>query len=332
MGTYLGEPADSPAYREAAAEALAVGINLFDTAINYRHQASERDIGAAIGAAISSGTLARDEVIVSTKGGFLPLDFEDGLDNPRGYLAREFLTSGLCPPGEVVAGCQCLAPAYLSDQLDRSRRNLGLETIDVYFLHNPELQLREVTRAVFNRRISAAFEMLEGRVAEGALQYYGVATWDGLRQPDGAAEALVLEDLLRAAVSVGGSNHHFRALQLPVNLAMSEALRLVHDQSQWPGRTILEVAADQGLMVMASASLMQGHLAAEFPAGLRAAFPGAETDAQRALQHTRSARGVTTALAGMKTAAHVRENAGVLRQPALAPAWIARLYQAAREG
>ena len=50
LGTYLGEPDDKAdrEYVDAIAEALQSGINLLDTAINYRHQRSERNIGASL--------------------------------------------------------------------------------------------------------------------------------------------------------------------------------------------------------------------------------------------------------------------------------------------
>ena len=56
MGTYL-DASDETIY--AAAEG---GINFFDTAINYRNQQSERDIGAAM------ERLQRDEIVISTQG------------------------------------------------------------------------------------------------------------------------------------------------------------------------------------------------------------------------------------------------------------------------
>jgi diketogulonate reductase-like aldo/keto reductase len=50
LGTYLGDPSDTADrdYTEAIATALRSGINQLDTAINYRHQRSERNIGAAL--------------------------------------------------------------------------------------------------------------------------------------------------------------------------------------------------------------------------------------------------------------------------------------------
>ncbi len=71
LGTYLGEPtaeADA-AYTQAVRLAVASGINLLDTAINYRHQRSERNIGAALREMVSAGELQRDEVVDLYQGG-----------------------------------------------------------------------------------------------------------------------------------------------------------------------------------------------------------------------------------------------------------------------
>ena len=46
-------------------------VNVFDTAINYRCQRSERAVGLAIVEAIASGEVRRDEMVVCTKGGYV---------------------------------------------------------------------------------------------------------------------------------------------------------------------------------------------------------------------------------------------------------------------
>ena len=49
LGTYLGEPttACDARYREAIIRAVQAGANVLDSAVNYRHQRSERAIAAA---------------------------------------------------------------------------------------------------------------------------------------------------------------------------------------------------------------------------------------------------------------------------------------------
>src|SRR5437016_13705629 len=63
LGTYLGEPtaAYDALYHGAITRAAELGVNVVDSAINYRHQRSERAIGEALAAMIGDGRLKRDE-------------------------------------------------------------------------------------------------------------------------------------------------------------------------------------------------------------------------------------------------------------------------------
>ena len=56
---------------------------------------------------------------------------------------------------------------------------------------------------------------------------WGLATWDGLRAPPEHPEHLSIAATLDAARDVAGDGHHFRAVQLPFNLAMAEGFDLV---------------------------------------------------------------------------------------------------------
>src|SRR5712671_1673465 len=76
LGTYLGEPdaATDEAYRATVVRAVELGVNVIDTAINYRFQRSERSIGQALRDLVSSGKARRDELIIATKAGYLTFD------------------------------------------------------------------------------------------------------------------------------------------------------------------------------------------------------------------------------------------------------------------
>ena len=139
---------------------------MVDTAINYRHQRSERNIGAALAELIGAGQLQRDEVLVCSKAGYLTFDGNMPAD-PRAYFMKEYVEPGILDPEEIVGGMHCMAPRFLADQLERSRRNLGLETIDVYYVHNPETQLAEIPPSQFVERLTAAFAELENAVKAG---------------------------------------------------------------------------------------------------------------------------------------------------------------------
>lgn len=338
IGTYLGEPdaATDQRYAQAIARTLTLGGNVIDTAINYRFQRSERSIAAALKELLARGEVARDEVALCTKAGFLTFDTDVPRD-PNRYFHEEFVRRGVITGQEdVVAGMHCMTPRYLEDQLARSLRNLDLETIDIYYLHNPETQLQVLPRARFLERMRAAFEALEGFVQAGKIRVYGTATWDGYRRPPQARDYLSLAELVALATDVAGPNHHFKVVQLPFNLAMPEAFAQANQSLDGPppvgpanggagsgpqgGRAVsfLEAARRLGIMVFASASILQGQVATGLPEELRRVLAGLATDAQRAIQFVRSAPGITTALVGMSRVEHVEENLGVARASPLA--------------
>ena len=314
LGTYLGREDDATdrSYTEAIEAAVAGGINVLDTAISYRLQRSERAVGQAL-AALAARGVRREEVMVSTKAGYVP----DA--DAAGYFRREIVARGLAEPDDLVAGCHCLAPGYLRHQISTSLRNLGLTKLDVAYLHNPEQQLDEVPPELFLRRVRTAFEVLEQAVADGEVGVYGTATWNGYRVRPGRPDWLSLETLLQTAREVGGEAHHFRVVQLPFNLAMPEALIAPTQTLEHTPVALTTAARELGITVMCSAALMQGRLARGLPPAVRTATADLQTDGQRALQVARSAPGITTALVGMSRVAHVRENLAVVGRPPLAP-------------
>ena len=325
IGTYLGreDAATDALYQKAVLRALERGVNVLDTAVNYRHQRSERAIGAAVAAARSGG-LARDEIVVATKGGFIP--FDDVVPgDPAAYVQATYVRPGLIQPGDVV-GSHCMTPRYLRDQLDRSRTNLGLETVDVYYLHNPETQLDEVSRSELLKRVGEAFAALEEAGREGKLRLYGVATWTGFRADPGEPGYLSLAELVDVAREVGGADHRFRVIQLPYNLAMPEAFTRANQKVDGVFVSTLEAARRLGLYVMASASVYQGQLTRGLPAVVTDYLPGFASDAQRAIQFVRSTPGIGTALVGMKTLAHVEDNTGVAAVPPMPWEQFKRLF------
>lgn len=312
LGSYLGNADErtDEAYCAAVKLAAELGCNVFDSAANYRFQRSERNFGQAFSQIFADGTLQRDEIVVTTKGGFLPFDgaMPRSRQEMMAYLEETFVRTGVCRLEDFVQGSHCLTPGYLDHQLDQSLRNLRLDCVDVYYLHNPESQLAEVSLTEFYSRLSAAFEFLESAAAAGKIAMYGTATWNGYRASSNSREFLSLERIVQTARYVGGDNHHFKVVQLPVNLAMTEAFTDENQIVNGKKATLLEAASEFGVTVMASGSILQSKLAAGLPPILDEVFPGLRTDAQRAIQFVRSTPGVTTALVGMSRTAHVEEN------------------------
>lgn len=317
LGTYLGEPdeASDQLYTQAVETALRSGINVIDSAINYRHQRSERSIGTALRNLIDSGTIQRDEVIVCTKAGYLSFDGAVPAD-PRAYFMREYVDTGVLNPSDLAGGMHCMSPRYLENQLERSRKNLGLETVDVFYIHNPESQLGDVSREAFRARLKDAFSAMEQAVRDGKIRWYGIASWNSFRVSSSEQPFISLATCLEVAQEIGGDQHHLRLIQLPFNLGMPEAFVLPVQTDGSRQVSSLEFIRTHGMAAIASASLYQGQLTRDLPAWLAEKI-GMASDAERALQFARSAPGIITALVGMGKPAHVHENIRTASAPAL---------------
>jgi aryl-alcohol dehydrogenase-like predicted oxidoreductase len=321
VGTYLGQPDEETdrAYAEAIVRAVELGANVLDTAANYRFQRSERSVGAALAELTGGGSFAREELVVCTKGGYLPFDGRPprGPEGVRAYVEETFVRTGVATFEEIAGGSHCMTPRYLAHQVAQSLRNMNLEAVDVYYVHNPETQLGFVGREEFDARLRAAFAQLEEERAAGRLRFYGAATWNGFRARAGAREHLSLERMSELAREAGGEGHGFRFVQLPFNLSMPEAL--VSENQTYGGAhvSLLEAAKALGVTVVASASLLQGKVARDLPERIREPLGSLSTDAQTALQFVRSTPGISTALVGMSRREHVEENLQLAR---LAPA------------
>jgi aryl-alcohol dehydrogenase-like predicted oxidoreductase len=337
LGLRRGDPGgvDDLLYRSAVAQCLEGGINVFNTAISDRMQTSERALGAALRRAIDEGEARRDEIVVVSKAGVLVCEPEEARSyaHAQRALRRTYVESGLVDPRHVVNG-HAIDPAFLLDQIRRSRRNLGLSTIDFYLVQEPELHLRALGPDDFRERFLAALAALEEAVDRGFIGAYGVATWDGLLVPHSERGHLSIVELFEMALEVGGGHHHMLALQLPYGLAAGEGA-VLESQLGPDGRTASALAtlAGTGTAVLASAPLYGGRVLGRVPEFVRRALPGADTDAQRCLQFVRSTAHITCAVVGMREPDHVDEAVALTRSAPADPTVPAGLFrQAAHDG
>lgn len=304
IGTYLGNADEETDvnYANAIARAVQLGANVIDSAANYRFQRSERSIGDALKTLTD---FAREELVICTKGGYLPFDGSPPR-NVREYIDATFVQPGIAKFEDFV-GMHCMTPDYLQNQLDQSLRNMGIDCVDVYYIHNPESQLGQVAKPEFFDRLKPAFQRLEENRAQGKLAFYGVATWNGFRTAAGSAEHHSLVQMVELASEIGGDDHGFRFIQLPFNLAMPEALSVANEEFEGETINVLEAAARLGVTAVASASMLQGRVARGLPDEVRKPLGSLASDALTAVQFVRSAPGITTALVGMSQVEHVEE-------------------------
>ena len=315
VGTYLGEP-DSitdEKVTNAVKQSIISGVNVIDSAINYRSQKAERSVGKAISELITDGKISRDQIFLSSKNGYVTNDADVQLGFWE-YVKQEYTEKGIVSEGDITSGYHCMTTSYLSDQLDRSLKNLDVECIDLMYLHNAvEGQIKDVSREQFLENLKSVFELYEQKRDEGKIQFYGMATWECFRVASDNAQYLSLEETVKLAQKIGGDNHGFRFIQLPFNMYYDQALLAKNQTLSNQSTSILEAAVNLGIGVFTSVPFMQGRLLA----------PGAMPEfsdlkpSLRALQFIRSSPGVLAPLVGQKSIEHVSENLEIMKIPAL---------------
>jgi aryl-alcohol dehydrogenase-like predicted oxidoreductase len=331
LGTFRKEPYREEnytlSYKEAVKTALLGGINLIDTAINYRYQMSEREIGEALSELFDSGMLERDEVVLTSKAGFLPLDFPFPA-NPYEWIEEQIVAKNLAAKEYIVADQHAITPAFLEWSLERSLQNLGVETIDIFFLHNPEFELGYVSYETLKERIKEAFRCFERLCDEGKIRCYGIASWNGFLYEPSHTEYISLADMVAIAEEAGGAHHRFRYVQTPYNLAKTDAF-VYPNQKAKEGRftTLMGAAESFGLRVMGSSSLLQMNLFKGRFHEKVGALLGTDglSDVLSALQFARSAN-LVSALFGAAERAHVEHNLLLAKVPNPKPENLKQLF------
>lgn len=307
LGTYLGESDEKSdeMYKQSIITSISQGMNFIDTAINYRYQRSERMISEALQELYETG-IERDMIILSTKGGYIPF-----MENQKTSALKYYIDKGIVLASDVVDECHSLAPSFLQDQINKSLKNMQVDSIDLYYLHNPEVQLFEISEALFEERLMEAFILLENNVKQGKIQRYGIATWNGFRQKKETKGLLQLSKLLAIAEKIAGPNHHFKAVQLPYNLVMLEAIKIANQEHEEGHRTILHIAKEHNISIIVSAPLMQQKVL-HLPDRVFSNLPAEESKQLQSLQFVLSSPAVTSCMVGMKNPIHAKENGQTL--------------------
>ena len=312
IGTYLGNPDSNTdnMVKNAVKKSVLAGVNVIDTAINYRAQKAERSVGQAISELINEDKISRDEIFISTKNGYVTND-GDIQEDLMQYVMRELGKPGIVKEGDISSGYHCMTVPYLEDQLNRSLKNLQLECVDLIYLHNAVEGNPEMSKEIFLQKLKDVFEFYEQKRKDGKIRFYGMATWDCFRVAEDHKMFLSLEKVIEIANSVGGNDHGFRFVQLPYNLHFDQAFMLKNQLVDGKSASILESAKQLNVGVFTSVPLMQGRLL-DWAKG-KPEFSAAPSVGL--LQFIRSTPGVLAPLVGQKSDAHVSENLEVLKIP-----------------
>lgn len=221
LGTHLGDVNDevSSKYREAITFAIKNGIYSIDGAINYRGMRSEKDEGEAIRGLISNGKIEREDIFVASKAGLLFGDIIERL-NPKLYLENVLKPQGITDDDffEYDGLMQTLNPAFYEIALSKSLQNLGLETLDLHYIHIPEISRAGMEETDFYDRMEKLFTWYEANVSEGKVRHYGIALELMGIEPNNPKWHFELEEIKKRAEMAGNGHCHLKYVIFEYNI------------------------------------------------------------------------------------------------------------------
>ncbi|MDE2090151.1 MAG: aldo/keto reductase [Gammaproteobacteria bacterium] len=337
VGTFPGPATPEQDARTAAivSRALQSGLNVIDTAAHYRYGRALASVGAGVRDALARG-VPREAMFLISKGGFLTL--RGGRpEDPDAWFEREIVTQGLGSREDLAKGVHLLSPAYIGYQLELSRALMGVATLDAFLVDQPEVHIAEIGKEGLNRKLLKVFELLERAVREDKIRCYGISTYEGFRVETDNKMFQSLTSLLglaeKAAKEITGderARHHFKLVQMPFNQVMLEGFtRFNHATGQGNVASTLQAAHQLKVYVMASHTLMKGHLAHQSVDVVERLLAPLATPAQRAIQFNRSTPGLGTTLVGMSDPGHLDDALAVAKLPMMEKKAYLAMYQQA---
>jgi len=325
VGTFSGQatPEVDEQVAKIIAQAIASGINVIDTSAHYRYGRALAAIGAGLQMAFSQG-YSRDEIFLVSKGGFLTLRGGKP-DNLQQWFQQEIVAKGLGEEKDLARHIHLLSPAYMDYQIDLSRNLMGVETLDAFLIDQPEIHIADIGKENTNKKLLDVFVSLEKAVQENRIRGYGISSFESQRveTDDVLFQSItsmlgLAEKAARQATGDDTAKHHFKILQLPFNQVMTEGFaRFNHATGQGNISSTLQAAYQLDVYVMASHTLLKGHLAQQSVDVVEQVMPLLKNPAQRAIQFNRSTPGVGTTLVGLSQLSHLSDIIDVSRQPPL---------------
>lgn len=325
VGTFGGSatPEVDAEISAVVARALQSGINVIDTGAHYRYGRSLAAVGAGVRAAAAAG-VPREAMFLISKGGFLTLRGGPPADWNT-WFEREIVAQGLGDREHLAKGSHLLTPEYIQYQIELSRSLMGVETLDAFLIDQPEVHIEAIGKEATNKRLEPIFAVLERAVRDQKIRCYGITTFTGFRVETDAVMFQSLTSMQglaeRAAQAVTGDDrarHHFKLAMLPFNQVMLEGFtRFNTATGKGNVASPLQAAHQLEVYLMASHSLLKGHLAAQSVDVVAERLADWPNPAQRALQFNRSTPGLGTSLVGISQAAHLDDLLAVARAPLL---------------
>lgn len=334
IGTFPGAANDAvdDDYAAIIERALLNGINVIDTAAHYRYCRSPSVVGEGLRRALAQG-VTREQVYLISKGGFLgfrdgpPADFEAWFESE--IVAKELGTRADLTKAHLIS------PQHVQFQLEFSRHAMGVETLDAFLIDQPEVHIPSIGKDQLNKKLEQVFVVLEQAVQDGKLRAYGISTFEGFRvETDHPLFQSITsmqghaEKAARLVQKRDDAKHYFKVIELPFNQVMLEGFtRFSHATGHGNIGSTIQAAYQLKVYVMASHTMLKGHLARQSTETVQNAMPLLKNHAQRALQFNRSTPGLGTSLVGISSPEHLDDVLAVARIAPLEKAEYLKMYQ-----
>lgn len=295
IGTHLGDfsDEDSKKYIDAISYALTHGITTIDGAINYRGMCSEKDEGIAIRTLMEKGILKREDFCITSKAGLLFGDVREGL-NPGRYLAEILEPRGISLNDfNTYDGLyQTLKPVFFDIALEKTLSNLGLETLDIHYIHIPEITRAALSEGEFYDRMEELFFWYENKVREGKIRYYGISLEFMVEEPEEGKWHFEIEQIQLRANKAANGMSHFKYVLFTYNLLCPYAATVPTQEVKGKKLTLVDACKALGLSTVGSMPFAMGD-------GLK------QYTAKELLDFALS--GVDHVIVGSKNIAHIKE-------------------------
>lgn len=320
MGTYLGNLSaqdDADLEKSLCYSVKEGGINVIDSSINYRSMLSEKCIGRAITSLIEEEVIDRESVFICTKNGYVTNDGDLSKVDIDTYLQLMFLNNNIISRSDLSPSYHIMNPNYISRCIDKSLCNMGINTIDLIYIHNSfESWYNIVDRSTYHEMLSRVFQLYEDFRQKGKINFYGMATWNCFTSKENSKGYLSLKEVVNIANDVGGRNNGFKFVQFPFNMYLNEPYTFRNQPTDTSSKaTLLEAAQKYGIHVFTSVPLYQGKLLqSELN---RSPLDNLPAMSLKLLQFVRSTPGITAPLIGQKKTLHTKENTLISKYPPL---------------
>jgi len=281
LGTHLGDvtPEFCQKQQEAIRYALCHGMNIVDTAINYRGNIAEKDVGNAISELIRTGQKRREDIFIASKAGLLYGDITQKR-NPKKYFEEVLEPAGLLWSDYSRKGglYQTLNPKHFEIALEKSLNNLQIETLDAHYIHIPEITFANYGDELFYQQLETLFVWYENKIAAGKLRSYGMALEFTTLEPEESKWCFSIERVHELAKKAGNGHSHLRFIQLPYSILYPGALTHKTQIIEGQHISMIEACHDLGLTVVGSMPYAMGQGFDKFtaPEMLRFALDGAD--------------------------------------------------------